>query len=304
MAQLKRRNLLIGFCVVVVLLLALVVHFQGEESSFTAEMATDTSAVAIDTVPALTPSITGPQEVTIYVDDGYRPFSYAKDGRAEGMYIDVLRAVFDQMKLYRVTLKPIPWQRGKKLMEEGKGFGLAPAFFHGHDWSYLYPYSLPFYTETISAFCVDSVLTEPRPNWPWDYVGLRVGNVYGFDGWGGKDFYKLVQSGRISYDYAQSSSCNILKLGARRLDCIMMEERAFEHEMKRLEEKGTYESGFAVLEKGTVISSDPVYIGYSRPAIESGRYPFHQNFRQTFDSILYRMLKSNEVDSIMNAYQE
>ena len=92
-----------------------------------------------------------PIDVTILVDDGYPPFSYEHEGRAKGVYVKVLRAIFARMPQFRVTLRPVPWQRGKLMMERGEGMGLAPAFFHGHDWPYLHPYSLPFYVETIRA---------------------------------------------------------------------------------------------------------------------------------------------------------
>lgn len=246
----------------------------------------------------------GPQAVTILVDDAYKPYSYFADGQVRGMYVDVLRAVFARMDGYAVTLEAVPWPRGKKMMEEGTGLGLAPAFFHGHDWPYLYPYSLPFYTETIIAVCTAENLAQPRPNWPDDYKGLIIGNVAGFSGWGGEAFYKLVEAKQIFYEEAPSSSSNILKLGAQRVDCVMMEERAFDYEYKRLRESGEYEETYAEAVKGAVIGTDPVYIGYSKTARTKGLYPFQDDFMQTFDSILYTMLKSGEVSEIMDAYQE
>ena len=254
--------------------------------------------------PTVAPASTGPQAVTIHVDDAYKPYSYRENGEAKGMYVDVLRAVFDQMEDYTVTVEPIPWPRGKRMMEEGQGLGLAPAFFHGHDWPYLYPYSLPFYTETIIAVCDAETLSEPRPVWPDDYVGLRVGNVAGFGGWGGEAFYELVEAGDITYEEAPSSSTNILKLGVGRVDCVMMEDRAFDYEYQNLQDSGEYQSSYAQLIKGAVIGEDPVYIGYSKPALANGTYPFHADFRQTFDSILYQMLKSGEVAALMDMYEE
>lgn len=248
------------------------------------------------------PANAGDVDVTIYVDDAYEPYSYRNDdGRAKGIYIDILQRAFSKMAGFKVTLEPVPWKRGKKLMETGQGFGLAPAFFHGHDWSYLYPYSLPFAYETIISVCHAQELIKPRSNWPADYVGLRVGNVEGFDGWGGDAFYALVKQGKIHYEEAKGSVENIIKLGLGRVQCIMMEENAFNLEYAELKKRDEYDSKtFHGLKKGAFIGVDPVYIGYSKKAIESGKYPFHREFRQAFDSEIYKMTRTGEIKQLLN----
>jgi polar amino acid transport system substrate-binding protein len=242
-------------------------------------------------------------QVTIHVDDAYQPYSYrGGQGEARGIYIDILKIAFSRMTGFKVTMEPVPWKRGKLMMEKGEGFALAPAFFHGHDWPYLYPYSLPFAHETIISVCHARQLVKPRSNWPADYTGLRVGNVEGFDGWGGDEFYALVRQGKIHYEEAKGSLENILKLGMGRVDCIMMEENAFDLEYAVLQKNGDYDaSRFHSLKKAAFIGADPVYIGYSKLAIESGRYPYHRAFRQAFDSEIYKMSRSGEIRRILSS---
>lgn len=244
-------------------------------------------------------------QVTILVDGNYKPFSFGEQGKAKGMYIDVLKIAFSRMTGFQVKMVPIPWKRGKRMMEDGKGFGLTPAFFHGHDWPYLYPYSLPFYTETIVAVCNAAIFDSPRPNWPQDYLGLRIGNVAGFDGWGGAEFRELVKQGKIKYEEAKGSKENIKKLIFKRLDCIMMEDKAFDYEFRQLKQAGDYKEGTHIkLGKGAIIGQDPVYIGYSKTARTQGKYPFQFEFMQAFDSEIYKMIKSGEISKIMEAYQD
>jgi len=244
-------------------------------------------------------------DVTIYVDDAYKPFSYkGKDGQAEGIYINVLETAFSRMESFNVAIKPIPWKRGKHLMEMGDGFGLAPAFYHGHDWPYLHPYSLPFYTETITAVCTEKTLETPRLNWPQDYLGLQVGNVTGYDGWGGKEFRKLVKEGKIKYQEAKGSAENILKLGAGRVHCIMMEDTAFDYAYGKLKLSGKYNQKMARIKKGAIIGVDHVYIGYSKTARTKGKYPFQFDFMQAFDNEIYKMIKSGEIKEIMSSYEK
>jgi len=244
-------------------------------------------------------------EIVIYVDDAYKPYSYQSNGRAEGIYIDVLRAAFAKMQNFKIKLLPVPWKRGKQLMKLGKGVGLTPAFFHGHDWPYLYPYSLPFYTETIIVVCTERILQQPRPNWPLDYKGLIIGNVAGFDGWGGQEFRELVERGEITYREVGNPSALIGMLAKNRHDCIMMETRAFDYHLSKIQaSKDTITNLYSKLKKGALIGTDPVYIGYSETAIKSGHYPQSYAFRKAFDAIIYQMLKSGEVERIMDAYKD
>ena len=243
--------------------------------------------------------------VTIHVDDAYIPYSFSDNGTPKGIYIDVLKAAFAKMDdQFTVTLVPVPWTRGKKMMEEGTGYGLTPAFFHGHDWPYLYPYSLPFYTETIQAICTPPTLDTARANWPDDYIGLRIGNVKGFDGWGGEKFHQLVKDGQIKYQEAKGSEANLLKLVNNRVDCIMMEIGAYHYELERLNAIGKLKgTAFPEPVIGALVGEDPVYIGYSKAMVDSGKVPHHRDFMQAFDSIIYQMGKSGEIEKIMRAYQ-
>jgi polar amino acid transport system substrate-binding protein len=244
------------------------------------------------------------QEVEIYVDTAYEPFSYADEtGQAKGVYIDILRTAFSRMEGYNVKLTPIPWKRGQRIMEQGKGIGLAPVFYHGHDWPYLYPYSLSFYTETILAICDQQVLKQPRPEWPDDYVGMRISNVAGFDGWGGQAFRRLVDEGKIHYESANGAAQNVMKLLKGRVDCIMMEESAFKILTKQIYALETHDRLKDVnYEVGAVIGTDPVYIGFSKTARESGNWPFLLDFMQSFDSQIYQMIKSGEIRKIFDNY--
>ena len=84
----------------------------------------------------------------------------------------------------------------------------------------------------------------------------------------------------------------------------MMEETAFDYELKKLIKNKRYIKGkHADLVKTAVVGKDPSYIGYSKTAINLGKHPYHQKFRQEFDSELFKMLKSGEVKKIMSNYK-
>ncbi len=238
--------------------------------------------------------------VVIHVDDNYHPYSYAENGKAEGVYIDILRSSMERLPDYEVELRPVSWEKGKKLMESGEAFALAPVFYHGHDWKYVYPYSFPFFEEKIIVVCRENILSSHRSGWPEDYEGLRISGMVGFDGWGGSRFRLMVKQGKIQYSEYQGVENNILLLGQNRADCMLAEERSFNLLYAKLQEYGRYvvSDTRPALVKGTVTGLDPVFIGYSEAAIESGNYPFQQQFRKQLDNVLYQLYKSGEIEAV------
>jgi hypothetical protein len=47
------------------------------------------------------------------------------------------------------------------------------------------------------------------------------------------------------------------------------------------------------------VGIDPVYIGFSKPGIEKGNYPYHYEFKRQFDIQFYMLKKSGKVKQIM-----
>lgn len=116
---------------------------------------------------------------------------------------------------------------------------------------------------------------------------------------------EMVRQNKITYEEAKGSTGNILKLLYGRVDCIMIEDKAFDYEYKKIkiEEKIVTEKALGI-KKGAIIGKDPVYIGYSKTAMGMGKYPFHLEFMQSFDSEIYKMTKSGEIFRIMDAYKD
>lgn len=245
------------------------------------------------------------QTVTIVIDDAYEPFSYAVNGQPRGLYVDILQAVSRNLPGFDIRLKALPWERGKMLMKNGKELGLAPAYFHGHDWDYLYPYSIPLLREEVAVICHVEVSNLATRAWPEDYAGLTIGNMRGYDGWGGMAFHKLVAERKISYQELSSAEQLIMMAIKRRLDCILMEEFAFAWNIKNLKAaKQISDSEPLLLRKAQVVGSDYSYVGYSEVAIQSGSFPNEYQFRRALDSTLYKMQKSGELEQVLKAAKQ
>lgn len=242
--------------------------------------------------------------VKIHVDGGYAPKSYTgKDGKAAGYYVELLREASNRMKKFELELIPVPWKRGKKIMEDGKGFGLTPAFYHGHDWPYLYPYSIKYEDENVYAYCKKGILAS-RKNWPKDFTGLRVGNIAGFDGWGGEEFRELVKQKKFKYSESKTSETNVMKLAKDRLDCILMASKSYDVVFGRLQKQGKYDAKkHQAIERGPITGSDGIYIGYSVKATAKN-HTKNMEIRKDIDNAFYSMLKDGFIEKHWKKFVE
>jgi polar amino acid transport system substrate-binding protein len=241
-------------------------------------------------------------DVTVYVDDGYPPYTFLDKGRANGVYVKILEKAFANMKGYNVDIEAVPWQRGKRLLEVGKGFALVPPYFHGHDWPYIWPYSLPILNETVVVMCRDKILERPRPVWPDDYIGLKIGINTGFDGYGGDRFRKLVKDGKIQLSEVHTTEQNILMLSRGRTDCYMITRLSYAWEIGRLKAAGKIDGmSYSKIKEGAVLQVDPGYMGFTDK--DNGKFPFKQDFVKQFDIQIYKMTKSGEIQRIIDGFR-
>lgn len=239
-------------------------------------------------------------EVTVYADAGYPPYSYGNDGVAVGIYADIMNRAFARMPRYRVTIEPVPWKRGLALVASGKAFAIYPPYARRKERTYIRPYSMPVLEEKVVVFCRPELLHEPRPRWPEDYFGLRIGSNGGFL-LGGDRFRAAVAAGKIQYDEVGSSQQNILKLVSGRIDCYMNDRFAVIWEFNRLRRQGRLgDARFDDLREGAVISTEQGYLGFT--AVDNGRYPFKDEFVAEFNRVITRMRSSGEIGEIVEDF--
>jgi len=249
----------------------------------------------------LTPILAEEIEVTVLVNDTHPPYSYVVDGKANGIYIEIMKQISMRMEGYRLNYKPAPWPRVKEEIKEGLAFSFVGPYYHGHDWPYVWPYSLPIMDESVVVVCRDEVLKTDRPNWPDDYLGLTVGNNTGYDGFGGPEFRRYVLEGKITLQEVKTTRQNLLMLISGRSDCYMVNRLSYAWEMKQLIESGqTKQYPRFSLKESLVISTDAVYMGFSD--MDEGKYKFKKDFHQKFNNELYTMYKNNEINRISNEY--
>ncbi len=239
--------------------------------------------------------------VEVWVNDTHPPYTYVNNGKAKGIYIEIMELISGRIDGYRIKFIPAPWQRVKKEVENGSAFAFVPPYYHGHDWPYVWPYSLPILEEEVILVCRNEVLETTRPIWPDDYLGLTIGNNTGYDGFGGFRFRQYVNEGKIKLQELKTTAQNIVTLLKGRSDCFMVNRLSFAWESKLLVKSNQIkEQAMHQISTSLLISSDAVYMGITD--MDQGRFHFKRDFLQKFNNELYKMYKSNEIGKIVNQY--
>ncbi|CAN7566976.1 ABC transporter substrate-binding protein [Rugamonas sp. R1(2021)] len=240
--------------------------------------------------------------VTIYADAGYPPYSYEKDGKPAGLYYEIVRAAFARMRGYKIDVQAVPWKRGMALIRSGAGFALYPPYLNTKDEPWTWPYSLPLYEERVAAVCRKDVLAaKPRKRWPEDFYGLTIGNNAGFIV-GGEAFEKAVRAGSLRVEEGKDSATNILKLGMKRIDCYINDRVSIQWTLNQLKAEGKYDEGgaHAELAEATVIAVEQGFLGFTDR--DNGKFTYKSDFVRQFDTIIYQMKRTGEIDNIARGF--
>lgn len=152
--------------------------------------------------------------IEIAVDSGNPPFMYEKDGKAEGIYPELIRAVFKKMGI-PASVKPYPWKRALQMASKGKiGIG---GIYKSAEREKIFDYSVPLFTEKLLVYV-------PRGRgFPFTGVHDLKGKVVGvLSGWSyGEDFDKARKDRLFKVEEVSSDDLNFRKLAMGRLDCCI-----------------------------------------------------------------------------------
>lgn len=233
--------------------------------------------------------------VTIYADAGYQPYSYVdNDGKPAGLYYDIVKVAFSRMQGYQIEIRPVPWKRGMALLEGGTAFALYPPYMNLKDEPFTWPYSLPLFEETVVAVCTRDVAATPRPRWPEDFYGLKIGNNAGFRV-GGEKFNSAVKAGKIRVEEASDTRTNILKLGMQRVDCYINDRMSIRWTQVKLVREGRLTSAQVGIEVA-VIATEQGFLGFTDR--DQGKFPYKTDFLKQFNAIIYDMKRNGEIERI------
>ncbi|NVD08010.1 amino acid ABC transporter substrate-binding protein [Vibrio sp. JPW-9-11-11] len=239
-------------------------------------------------------------KVTIYGDDAYPPYSYAEGNQVKGIYADILAAAFERMPKYQVTMVPLPWRRGLKMLEVGEGFALFPPYFYTERRPYISPYSEPILAEEVVVMCrPEAVINRDIDTWPQGYYGLTVGVNQSY-ALGGQAFWQAVEQGDIQLKEAKSNRASMINLYKQRIDCYMNDRLSILWELKLLKNSQQVERDWSPVIT-TTVSSEYGYLGYARDP--DNRFHFKQDFVTQFNQALNEIKRDGTIDAILANYR-
>lgn len=156
---------------------------------------------------------------TILVDTQNPPFMYANGGRAEGLYPDLLRAIFARLG-EPVSVQAKPWRRA--LAEAEAGQGAIGGLYQTEARLTKFDFSGPVFVERIKVYSKTS-----KPLMFREIADLKGQTVGVIRGWSYGDAFDAARnSGLFIADEADSDQQNFAKLRNGRVDVVLAIDEA------------------------------------------------------------------------------
>ena len=238
--------------------------------------------------------------VTFLVDAHFNPYSFEQEGEPAGIIVDIVALVNKQLENYSIEIEAKPWNQGKNLVKQGKYFALAGAYFHGHDWPYLYPYSHPLYSERLVTICNKESSLKDGAIWPEDYLTQTIGIVGGYDGWVGASI-RGKYADEIQFFEFPNVELMVRGVNKTVVDCAVTELASYQQVLRSINERHNNAPShkIRVMEE---LDRQLAYVGYSEPGIRSGKFPYADDFQKAFDVALFSVIRGGEVKKIFEKY--
>lgn len=158
-------------------------------------------------------------ETMVAIDNANPPFMFQLDGHAQGLYPQLLQAIFARLG-EPLTIQPMPWKRAMLRGAAGElGIG---GIYRNSERLKIFDYSEPIFEERLLLY------VQRERGFAFDRIedlrGKRIGVIRG---WSYTDsFDRAVRDGRIHAQEGSSDEANLRKLASGRLDAVVVIELA------------------------------------------------------------------------------
>ena len=226
------------------------------------------------------------EQVIIYGDDNYPPYSFEKNREPKGIYVKVLKSAFSDMPDYNVTIKMVPWKRGLAYIKRGQGLALFPPYYSEKRKQWML-FSEPILKEQVIVFGTKEKLNG-KAIWPEDFYGYKIGLNRGFGLYavGGDKFGDACKAGKIKIQEANNNDQNLKKIKYGRIDFYIND---------RLIDISQYPS----IKRGVVANINYGYLGFTK---KNEIFSFKSDFIEKFNRSIKKMKESGEIKKIIETY--
>jgi len=235
----------------------------------------------------------------IHGDNNYPPYSYVgENGNLIGIYPRILREAVKLIDGYKVTLKPIPWKRGLRMLKKNKIKGLFPPYFRVEQRPFMWPYSLAILEEEAVVVCRKSVKFGKKPFWPSSFKNLTIGRNLGFST-GGAVWKELIETKEIKDQEVRNMELGLLMMSKDKIDCYMNDRISIYWTLnKMIKNKKISEDKREKFVERAVISRERGYIGYS----SKWSADYKQDFLKKLDNAIHILRKNGSVEEIKKKF--
>ncbi|MGM0609361.1 MAG: substrate-binding periplasmic protein [Candidatus Muiribacteriota bacterium] len=227
------------------------------------------------------------KEVVLLGDDAYPPYSYSENSKPSGIYVDVIKRIFDRMDGYEVKFKMLPWKRCISNIKKGENIAFFPPYYSKarEDWTV---FSEPILKEQTVVFGKEEKL-KGKTEWPKDFYNSTFGMNDGFnpETMAGKKFAAAVKLGNIKIDEGRDNETNLKKLVLGRIDFY-------------INDKLIDTSGYPEIKRGIAAKTNWGYLGFTKKDFNFNTY--YEDFKIQFNKAVKEIKKTDEIDKIINKY--
>ncbi len=234
------------------------------------------------------------QEVTLYGDDEYAPYSYVENAIPKGIYADIFRKVDQEIPDYQILLKVLPWKRGLRMLRHGEIAFLYPPYKRLNERPYM-AYSLPILREELTLFCRKGTGLTSASIFPDDFKGMLVGENLGFSS--GEKIHKARDLNFITLSSSKGTLANLKRLMFNNLHCYVNDRLSILYELKLLQAQGHYD-GENIVETVS-LSNEYGHLGVTK---QVANFPYLEDFLEKFNRVIKRLKKEGEINKITNSY--
>lgn len=227
------------------------------------------------------------REVTLIGDEGYPPYSYSENGEAKGIYVDVLKKIFEKIEGYEVKFQMLPWKRCIKLIKNGNNVAFFPPYYSEEREAWI-AFSEPILQEQTIVFGKAEKL-KGKSKWPEDFFNHTIGLNAGFnhETLGGKKFASAVKMGMIKVSEGKNNDINMKKLEKDRLDFY-------------INDKLIDISNYPNIQRGPVVKDNWGYLGFTKNDFNFSEY-LH-DFKIKFNDAVKKTKETDEIQKIIDSY--
>lgn len=241
------------------------------------------------------------QEVTILADDGYPPYSFIENGKAKGIYVDIVKEAAKFLAPhFRVKIIAYPWKRALYEIEKGTAFAILPPYQHIEKRPYIWPYSVPILKEEVVAFCNKEVDLlehisggETTQRESALMIGVNAGYLLL-----NETLEQAKKENKIIIAENKSTRSNILKLYIKRIDCYLNDKYSTYSELSIMKENMTI--NFDNIQESLLVMIQTGHIGYTDVLSET--FFFKDDFIIRMDESLSRLKSSETYQKIISSY--